>query len=348
MARRDQSAFDTLVGSFTHLNGHIVDQHSEPWVLWHTTDLYAWWHSFEDQCQTPLGRKLMNAFADHEEYLLNLNATLSSGWFSKKRRQHEAILHRWSTHGWGGFDVFKNSASTLLFSPIAAGLALATVEGVSEQRHKVEWTQLNQRMIQFEFSPSDTRLPSAPPPPRLPWTHPLDHGLQSPHVFSELQHNGTELSLEGEVVCMLPVGAFTRLLHTCRAYPHALGKEHQDSWQTPGMEAGDRSVMLMVVSSMSGLVGRGERPIYLESHKSWNSLIEHYLIQFGWGAPSSIEPLDSEHGVRFFLSPTATFPFLVGWLVAMWERGYGIPSKFSLEEEGSNWVLDIESRHAYN
>jgi len=348
MAVRNESAFDALMGSFTHIDGHIVDEHTDPWVLWHTTDLYAWWHSFEDQCQTPLGRKLMNAFADQEEYLLNRNATLSTGWFSKKRRQQEAIQRRWSTYGWGQFDVSKNSASTLLFAPIAAGLALATTEGVNGQRNKVEWTQLNQRLIQFDFSPSDTRLPPAPHPPKMPWTSPFDHGLQPPHVFSELLHNGTELSLEGEVVCMLPLGAFTRLFHTCRAYPNALAQEHQNSWQTPGLQAGDRSVLLMVVSSMSGLLDRGERPIYLENHGSWNPLIEHYLIQFGWGAPTSIEPMDSEHGVRFFLSPTATFPFLVGWLVAMWERGHGIPSKFRLEKEGENWVLEIDSRHAYN
>lgn len=335
-------------GAFTQSYGHILDHHAEPWVIWNTSELYAWWHSFEDQCQTPLGRKLLNAFTDHEEYLLNMNNTLASGWFAKKRRQNNAIQQRWSLHGWGLYDVEGKTASSLLFPPIAAGLALATTEGVTGQRHKVEWNQITNRTIQFEFTFSATTLPPAPAPPLLPWNSSLDHGIQSPSLFSELKINGPELSLDGEVVVLLPFGALSRLLHTCRAYPHALPNELEDAWQTPDLEAGDRSVFLMVVSSMSSLIGRGERPIYLQNEDSWGALIEHYLARYGWGKPLLIAPLEAEHSIRFTIPSSATLPFLVGWLVAMWERGYGRPCKFSLILEHENWVLDIHSRHAYN
>jgi hypothetical protein len=104
----------------------------------------------------------------------------------------------------------------------------------------------------------------------------------------------------------------------------------------------------MVVASMSSLVNRGERPIYIENISSWRSLIEHYLASFGWGEPVEISNLDSEHGVRFRLASGPTFPFLTGWLVAMWERGHGKSSKFMLTPNDQEWVLEVDSRLAYN
>ena len=127
-----------------------------------------------------------------------------------------------------------------------------------------------------------------------------------------------------------------------------MSQERDDAWQTPGLDGGERSVLLMVVASMASLVNNGERPIYIESQASWDALIQHYLAANGWGQPTCIEALESKHGVRFSLRSGATFPFLVGWLVAMWERGHGKASKFTLVCNEDCWHLEVDSRLAYN
>ena len=329
-------------------NGCIIDKNGRNWVLWSTSDLYAWWHSFEDQCQTPLGRKLMNACADQEEFLLRTDGILPTGWFRKATRQQRCIEDRWSVYGWGHFDLKNQTAQSMMYAPMLAGLALATNELLLDKRQKLEWHQISTNTVRFEIQSDSTTLPHAPVPPRLPWSAEMGLGFEPPGVLDDLVAGDDGLLNNGESVCLFPVDAFSRLFSSCKAYPNAVSQERKSAWSTSGFNEGERSVFLMVVASMSSLVNRGERPIYIENISSWRSLIEHYLAPFGWGEPVEISTLDSEHGVRFRLASGATFPFLAGWLVAMWERGHGKSSKFMLTPNDQEWVLEVDSRLAYN
>ena len=344
----ENKVLNELRVEFSCTHGTIVDGAVRQWILWNTTDLYAWWHSFEDQCQTPLGRKLMNACADQEEYMLKTDNLLPNGWFRRAKRQQDHLDHRWKKYGWGRYSVAQQTAQSLVFAPMVSGIALATNELLHDRRQKIEWHQLSQNTIRFELKPDANVLPTAPPPPSLAWSRPAEVGFSSPPIFDELAHEGAGLTIGGETVCLFPADAFTRLFHTCRAYPNSVSQERKDAWQTPDLDDGERSVLLMVVASMASLVNNGERPIYIESQASWDPLIQHYLAANGWGQPSSVEALGSKHGVRFTLPAGSTFPFLVGWLVAMWERGHGKASKFTLVSKEDCWRLEVDSRLAYN
>ena len=333
---------------FNISNGCIIDRNGRSWVLWSTSDLYAWWHSFEDQCQTPLGRKLMNACADQEEFLLRNDAVLPTGWFRKAPRQQRRIDERWEVYGWGHFNLKNQTAQSMVYAPMLAGLALATNELLLEKRQKLEWHQISTNTVRFEVQPDATTLPHAPTPPQLPWSAELGPGFEPPAVFDDLMLGADGLLNNGESVCLFPIDAFSRLFSTCKAYSNAVSQERKSAWSTSGLNDGERSVFLMVVASMSSLVNRGERPIYIENTSSWGSLIEHYLAPFGWGKPVEIAALDSAHGVRFRLASGPTLPFLAGWLVAMWERGHGKSSKFILTPKAEEWVLEVDSRLAYN
>jgi hypothetical protein len=329
-------------------HGCIIDRNGRSWVLWSTSDLYAWWHSFEDQCHTPLGRKLMNACADQEEFLLHTDELLPSGWFRKATRQQKCIEDRWGVYGWGNFDLKNQTAQSMMYAPMLAGLALATYELLSDKRKKLEWHQISTNTVRFELQPDSTTLPHAPLPPQLPWSAEMRLGFEPPVVFDDLVVGVDGLLKNGESVCLFPMDAFSRLFYTCKAYPNTVSQERKSAWSTSGFNEGERSVFLMVVASMASLVNRGERPIYIENMSSWDSLIEHYLAPFGWGEPVEISTLDSEHGVRFRLASGPSLPFLAGWLVAMWERGHGKPSKFILTPNAREWVLEVDSRLAYN
>ena len=343
-----QGYVKALNSEFSSADGCIMDSTGRPWILWKTTDLYAWWHAFEANSKTPLGRKLMNACADQEEYLLTQKSMLDVGWFRRSKRLHDAIERRWNTYGWGSFNVAKESAETLLFAPVAAGFALATKEQLAQQRFKSEWQQLGQKSIQFDWTSDSADLPPAPKPPALPWGQSSALAMNSVSILSEFEWLNGGWALAGESVTFLPMDAFTRLFHTCRAYQHTLDSEHINAWVTPQLTDGDRSVFLMIAASMAELVQSSERPIYIEDISSWSSLSGHYLAPYGWGEPMDIESLETPNGVRFKLTDTPTLPFLVGWLVAMWERGHGRSSKFSLKKLDTFWSLDVDSRLEYN
>lgn len=343
-----QGYMNALDSEFASVDGCIMDSTGRPWILWKTTDLYAWWRAFEASSRTPLGRKFMNACADQEEYFLTQRAVLDVGWFRRSKRQQEAIDSRWNMYGWGTFNVTMESAQTLLFAPVAAGFALAIKEHLAQQRFKSEWQQLGLKTIQFEWTVDSANLPPAPEPPELPWGSFSFLAMDSVSILSELEWLNGGWALAGESVSFLPMDAFTRLLHTCRAYQHTLDSEHINAWVTPQLAEGDRSVFLMVAASMSGLIQSSERPIYIEDRSSWASLAGHYLAPFGWGEPMDVESLDSPFGVRFKLVDSPMLPFLVGWLVAMWERGHGRSSKVSLKRSDDFWLLEVDSRLEYN
>ena len=343
-----QGYMNALNSEFASVDGCIMDSNGRPWILWKTTDLYAWWRAFEASSKTPLGRKLMNACADQEEYFLSHRAMLDVGWFRRTKRQQEAINHRWNSHGWGSFNLAKESAQTLLFAPVAAGFALAIKEHIAQKRYKSEWQQIGQKTIQFEWTDDSANLPPAPEPPALPWGSFSSLAMDSVSILAELEWLNGGWALAGESVTFLPMDAFTRLFHTCRAYEHTLDSEHLNAWVTPQLTEGDRSVFLMVAASMLGLIQSSERPIYIDGISSWSALSGHYLAPYGWGQPMNVESLESPHGVRFKLIDSSMLPFLVGWLVAMWERGHGRSSKVSLERVDDFWLLDVDSRLEYN
>ena len=339
---------NALHSEFSSNNGCIMDSTGRPWIIWKTTDLYAWWHAFEANSSTPLGRKLMNACADQEEHLLIQNPLRNVGWFRRSKRLQAAIERRWNMYGWGSFNVAKASAQTLLFAPVAAGFALATKEQLAQQRFKSEWQQLGQKSIQFNWTPDSTNLPPAPEAPALPWGQSTALAMDPVSILSEFEWLNGGWALSGESVIFLPMDAFTRLFHTCRAYQHTLDSEHANAWVTPQLADGNRSVFLMIVASMAELVQSSEQPIYIEDISSWSSLSGHYLAPYGWGRPMDVESLGSPHGVRFKLIDSPVLPFHVGWLVAMWERGHGRSSKFSFEKSDTFWLLEVDSRLDYN
>ena len=343
----DNALVTDLRDEFHMVNGRILDAYGRSWVVWKTTDLYAWWHAFEATCQTPLGRKLMNACADHEEYLLRLSGALSRGRFLKKRRQKSMIDGRWKRYGWGVVDLKLQTANSLVFAPIISGFALATKEQISGQRYKMEWRQTGQRLIQFDWTEDASTLPPAPEVPSLPWGSIHTLALDQVDLFSDLTWSNEGWTISGESVCLLPMDAFSRLFHTCRAYQHSLTSERVAAWSTPDFTSGDRTVFLMISASMSHLVNGSEQPIYIENTATWSSLANHYLKPSGWGTPISIDSMDSEHGVRFELEDSPVLPFLTGWLVAMWERGHGRTSKFNLTKSTDSWVLEVDSRLDY-
>ena len=77
-------------------DGSVRDSTGQAWMIWNIVDFHRWWHALETNAGVPLGRKLMHAAADQEEYSFNQSSFLETGWFMKKKRLMTSLSHRWS------------------------------------------------------------------------------------------------------------------------------------------------------------------------------------------------------------------------------------------------------------
>jgi hypothetical protein len=95
------------------------------------------------------------------------------------------------------------------------------------------------------------------------------------------------------------------------------------------------------------MVSLSERPVYIQDVHSWQLLSDAYLQPFGFGKLNLCSSLDKNGGVEFEIPPSPHFPFLVGFLVAYWQRGYGRMAKVSLSKLGHVWKVQIRSLLSY-
>ena len=59
------------------LNGHIFDSDGNHLLLWKAMEFESWWIHFEKIIGVPMGRKLVNAATDEEEFhIMNNNQKL--------------------------------------------------------------------------------------------------------------------------------------------------------------------------------------------------------------------------------------------------------------------------------
>ncbi|MCH1423039.1 MAG: hypothetical protein L7U62_06080 [Candidatus Poseidoniaceae archaeon] len=329
-------------------NGLILDNDEQGWFVWNVTDFHRWWLSIETNTGLPLGRKLLNAAADHEEFLLSKGSTLDVGWFRSRRKQQAAIHKRWLLHGWGSFDIATSLITSSVFAPLCSGFSLATRELLDAKRLRVQWRQFSNSQIQLELEDAQRAFIPAPDPPEFIWN------TAKPKVKIQ---NELELDLEvvsngwahaGERCCMIPVGVFTRFFESLSSQGIQLRPQWLDCWEF-GAEFTDtvRAPLILTALAVDEMVSRGEQPIYIQGVESWKTLCAAYLKPFGFGLPLRIQESDRSGGVVFTLESCSQFPMLVGYLFSFWQRAHGRKAKISIQSEGTNWSVTITSLLSY-
>jgi hypothetical protein len=332
-------------------DGTIRDSNGQGWVVWNLVDFHRWWHAFETNAAVPLGRKLMHAAADQEEYSLNRSALLETGWLMRKKRLNSSLAIRWSEMGWGKYDFGSSTVLSNLLAPVCSGFALAAVEGITGERKKIQWHQVSNVMIQLEMEMDSRSISLAPSPPQFVWDSDstLPSFIDGKAVQLDLHSVEHGWTNSGESTCFLPSGIFQRLFQYVKLQGLVLSPEVLAAWELPEETSSSDWIPLIINSlAVNEMISQSELPIYIQDLESWNQLNDAYLVPNGLGTFSHLTALDEQGGVEFELCSTSVFPFTVAYLIAYWQRGIGRKAKVKLEQKNGKWILQLTSLRSYS
>lgn len=349
---QNHSAETVLSGLKQHFHcvsdGSVRDSEGNGWMVWNLVDFHRWWLALEAFSGIPLGRKLLNAAADQEEYLLGTHSILDVGWFRKKHRQSTAIAGRWRLMGWGSFDLDTSLVTSNLMAPLCSGFALAAREKISQSRYKIQWHQLSNNTIRLEIESLERRFSAAPASPVLCWDSLSLPNFSSSPFDLDLETVSHGWTHAGERCTMLSNGIFARFFETLTMQGIPLKPDWIECWEFP--ECIDTRLQVPIVLctlAVDQLVSQSDQPIYIQDVQSWNQLCDAYLVPYGFGKPHQINSLDEQGGVEFLLHPCPQWPLLVGYLFSFWQRGFGRRAKVQIRQKGENWSVKISSLLSY-
>lgn len=329
-------------------DGSIRDSEGHGWMVWNLVDFHRWWLAVETFSGVPLGRKLLNAAADQEEYFLTTNSILDGGWFRKKRRQNTALSNRWNLMGWGFFDLDTSLLTSNLMAPLCSGFALAATENISQSRSKIQWQQLSNNTIRLEFESIERQFSAAPASPVLCWDSSSPPNASSSSFNLDLQTVSNGWTHAGERSSMLANGIFARFFETLTMQGIQLRPDWLECWKFPdSIDTRSQVPLVLCTLAVNQLVSESEQPIYIQDVRSWDQLIDAYLVPFGFGKPLQISPLDEQGGVEFLLPPSSQWPLLVGYLFSFWQRGFGRRARVEIQLKNENWSVQISSLLSY-
>ena len=148
-------------------DGFFFDAHGAPCMLVGSVEFRTFWNTLDTLFETPLGRKLIYAATDGEEYLLNQHPTFGFGRLFGKKRVKNLLEERWHSMGWGKH--MDHTIASPVHDAFVVGIALAHAEHLRRERLELNWRQLSVDEIQVDYenkkSPMMSGVP-APPRPR--------------------------------------------------------------------------------------------------------------------------------------------------------------------------------------
>jgi len=330
--------------------GHIFDSSGNHLMLWKAVEFESWWIQFEKIIGIPMGRKLVNAATDEEEYHLLANKEYRIGGFLKKSRKRNIISARWLQYGWGELNFNVNQILTPTLAPFSVGVALAAIEYYKQSRFKVSWTQPTSTLIALNLEEEPREISPSKQVATFSWTKNCRDNLSTLFEVGEFQvvrKNGG-WDFEGERMVFVPANIITRLLMSTRSRSLNIPDELLQSVMFDGIEDAEKSTFLCTALSMANVIEQSERPVYILSDSEWIHKCQHLLGKFGFVCPSEVSSLNDSGSVEFSFSHSPTLPFSVGALMAFWQRAHGRLAKLSVEFDDKKCLVKISSKLEYN
>ena len=331
------------------LNGHIFDSDGNHLLLWKAMEFESWWIHFEKIIGIPMGRKMVNAATDEEEFHIMNNNLFEVGRFFKKSRKKSIIASRWLQYGWGELQIDDEQILTPTIAPFTVGVALAAIEYYRGSRFKTSWTQPNSELIILNLKEDSRDISPSKKVTEFSWTKDCDSNYSS-HLevgdFQVVRKNGG-WDYEGERMVFIPANILTRLLYNTQSRTLAIGDELYQSVNFVGLTDAEKSTFLCTALSMANVIEKSERPIYILSDSEWIDKCQHLLGKFGFICPTEVSSLDENGGVEFSFNHSPTLPFSIGALMAFWQRAHGRIAKMHINLSGKQCVVKISSKLEY-
>ena len=129
--------------------------------------------------------------------------------------------------------------------------------------------------------------------------------------------------MEGERVLLIPTLALERFLSA--SVPYA--PETEEGWfhHTIDSFVSFENLLKITIKTTAAMFLQSEQPVYIIDRTSWDSYVEHYLVEVGWG----------------------NVPFTIGMICGLWERAHGRSYKINIQEKNDMFSIEIESLLEY-
>jgi len=318
-------------------NGRIYDALIGDVIIWKQHEFHTWWNTFESHVNHPLSRTFVNAFVDALELKGLLNT--KRGLFGQRKFDKELKLLS-STLGWGFVDLQQRCVTQSAHSLLSVALAQYALETLGQCRYKVRWVEPRPQAVQLDLETS-SNLPSPQSHHLPPWCslH-LDSQRRGSNPTFDIV-NDYELRLEGERVVLVPIQAIERFLVACKPY----GSPSSMDWFESNVEMNDSNQQLLgtIIQSIASMFLKSDKPVYIIDESSWQSYIDHYLHERGWGSLDVTNYDGSTFELSGSLKKGSHLPFTLGILCGMWERAHGRAYRVSLDEKNDIFLVKIES-----
>ena len=330
--------------------GHLLDSSGNHLLLWKAIEFESWWINFEKIIGIPMGRKLVNAATDEEEYHYLVNEEYKVNGFFKKSRKRNIISERWLQYGWGELDFKDNKIIAPTLAPFSVGVALAAIEYCLQSRFKVSWTQPTSTLIALNLEEESRNISPSKQVAAFAWTKNCQDNPSTLFEVGEFQvvrKNGG-WDFEGERMVFIPGNIITRLLMSTRSRSLNIPDELLQSVIFDGIDDAEKSTFLCTALAMANVIEQSERPVYILSDSEWIHKCQHLLVKFGFVCPNEVISLDDIGSVKFTFNHSPTLPFSVGALMALWQRAHGRLAKLSVEFNDKQCIVKVSSKLKYN
>ncbi|HII24628.1 MAG TPA: hypothetical protein HA313_02590 [Candidatus Poseidoniaceae archaeon] len=92
---------------------------------------------------------------------------------------------------------------------------------------------------------------------------------------------------------------------------------------------------------------RSEQPVYIIDRTSWESYVEHYIVEAGWGHVTIVDYNDSSFALHCNVNLGCNVPFTIGMICGLWERAHGRSYKINIQQNNDIFSVEIESLLQY-
>lgn len=317
-------------------DGFFFDAHGAPCMLVGSVEFRTFWNTLDTLFETPLGRKLIYAATDGEEYLLNQHPTFGFGRLFGKKRVKNLLEERWHSMGWGKH--MDHTIASPVHDAFVVGIALAHAEHLRRERLELNWRQLSVDEIQVDYENKKSPMMSGIPAPPRPRGSALTTSTEE--CFSlGLDHRNIGFFSGQERSFFLPTHVLQYLAKELR------GRKMLQSpdllFSPPDDENGEAGFFAMA-NAVAHAFSQTEFPVYLRHSGDWQGLLDDRIAQRGWGRAALLESIMDNNEITSFRIESS-FPALpTGLLAAMWFRGHGERPRIRVEFEDEFVVLHLQ------
>ena len=324
--------------------GTIIDAEGNEWLMWNVDELNNWLRLFETNLGIPFGRKIHNCAADCEEIKLQTLGLKKRGFF-KKNYNKNILLNRWRLLGWGVPHFTKNKIESNCMPSISAGFYLATKEYLEQKRFKIEWNQVSDKLVNVNLSHVGDELPMPNKLVDFPWSLNSKRAMVGENIPFELEEMADNLVVDGEIMSVLPVDLFARIIHTSAGYSSQTESSKFHSWICDGLTESQIFALTLTCQTSKEIFLRSDSHIFIQDLDSWKEIIQYRLKRFGFGDIISVS--GEEHNTGFVIEKSHSSPIFIGMLVGMWERATGKASQCTISFEDNKISLQITTLLEY-